>query len=211
MLAHANSRVQRRIRPLAAAREVLHRDGVDAVTLRGIAKEGGFTNPALYRHYPSKQALMEALIREVYGDFLQAIMRSSVGMTPSQKLMGGLRGFREFAIEDPHGFELLFLRPRTHQLDVWPHDHRSEGASRGFTLLVNGISAAQGPGPKGLDPVFAALSCHAHALGLVTLYRGGRFGTDTEAFRDFYDRAMRLHLTPLLDNESDIATQRNHA
>lgn len=209
MLAHANKRVQRGIQPLAAAREVLRRDGVDAVTLRGIAREGGFTNPALYRHYSSKQALLEALIREVYGDFLQVIIRAGAGSNPRESLIRGLQAFREFAIEDPNGFELLFLRPRTHQLDVWPHDHRSKNPSRGFTLLVNGVSAAMDPDSKGPDPVYAALSCHAHALGLVSLYRGGRFGTDVEAFREFFDHAMLIHLGALIGSDPIFESKRS--
>jgi len=168
------------------------------MTLRGIAQEGGFTNPAVYRHYSSKQALVEALIREVYGDFLQIIMRATVGSNPGESLIRGLQAFREFAIDDPNGFELLFLRPRTHQLDVWPHDHHSDSPSRGFTILVNGISAVIGPDRPELDPVFAALTCHAHALGLVSLYRGHRFGTNVEAFRKFYDRSMHILLGALI-------------
>lgn len=201
MLAPANKKVQRGIKPLAAAREVLRRDGMDAVTLRGIAKQGRFTNPALYRHYPSKQALLEALIAEVYSDFRRTIELAAVGSTPEEALTGGLRGFREFAIADPNGFELLFLQPRSKQLDVWPHDHHSGSPSRGFTLLVNGVSAVIGTSRPDLDPVFAALTCHAHALGLISLYRGGRFGSDVDAFRWFYDRAMHILVAALMGDD----------
>jgi len=40
--------------------------GVDGVTVRDIAAASGFTNPALFRHFASKEALAQALYVECY-------------------------------------------------------------------------------------------------------------------------------------------------
>ncbi|NOT07178.1 MAG: helix-turn-helix transcriptional regulator, partial [Gemmatimonadales bacterium] len=67
-LAHANS-VRKPPRPLAAALTVLRRDGPAALTLRAVADAGGFSNPAIYRHYENKDALIRDVIRESYAVF----------------------------------------------------------------------------------------------------------------------------------------------
>jgi AcrR family transcriptional regulator len=40
--------------------------GVDGVTVRDIAAASGFTNPALFRHFASKEALAQALYADCY-------------------------------------------------------------------------------------------------------------------------------------------------
>lgn len=60
----------------AILREALHlfaSHGVDAVSLRDIAAATGYSNPALFRHFPGKEALAEALFAQCYGSLLAAI------------------------------------------------------------------------------------------------------------------------------------------
>jgi AcrR family transcriptional regulator len=47
--------------------------GVDGVTVRDIAERTGFTNPALFRHFPSKEALALALFEVCYRRLLGAL------------------------------------------------------------------------------------------------------------------------------------------
>ena len=60
---------------LTAALELFATRGVDGVTIRDIAAETGFTNPAMFRHFKSKeelaQSLFEACYRRLAHGFLQ--------------------------------------------------------------------------------------------------------------------------------------------
>jgi AcrR family transcriptional regulator len=47
--------------------------GVEAVSVRDIAAATGYSNPALFRHFPSKDALAEALFADRYSALLAAI------------------------------------------------------------------------------------------------------------------------------------------
>jgi AcrR family transcriptional regulator len=46
---------------IGTARVLLEKDGPSAVSLRAIARQVGVTAPAIYRYYPSLDALMSAL------------------------------------------------------------------------------------------------------------------------------------------------------
>lgn len=47
--------------------------GVEAVSIRDIAAATGFTNPALFRHFPSKDALAFTLFETCYRRFVRAL------------------------------------------------------------------------------------------------------------------------------------------
>ncbi|KIF74820.1 hypothetical protein QR77_14225 [Streptomyces sp. 150FB] len=53
---------QRRAQVLQAAIELLDEAGLDALTMRLLAARLGVRPSALYRHYPSKQALLDAMV-----------------------------------------------------------------------------------------------------------------------------------------------------
>jgi TetR/AcrR family tetracycline transcriptional repressor len=56
---------QRRDEVLQAAIELLDEVGLDGLTMRLLASRLGVRASALYRHYPSKQALLDAMVRHL--------------------------------------------------------------------------------------------------------------------------------------------------
>lgn len=58
---------------MAAAMTLFADHGIDAVTVRDIAAATGYTNPALFRHFPAKDALAQALFEAAYRRVLAAI------------------------------------------------------------------------------------------------------------------------------------------
>ncbi|MCR6487436.1 TetR/AcrR family transcriptional regulator C-terminal domain-containing protein [Amycolatopsis sp. OK19-0408] len=58
---------QRRTEVLHAAIELLDEVGLDALTMRLLASRLGVRASALYRHYPSKQALLDAMVAHLVG------------------------------------------------------------------------------------------------------------------------------------------------
>ncbi len=51
---------------LRAALKLFAARGIDGVTIRDVAGEAGFTNPALYKHYKSKEAMAADLFETCY-------------------------------------------------------------------------------------------------------------------------------------------------
>lgn len=56
---------ERRDSILDAAKNILAARGLEGVTTAAIASQAGISEPILYRHFPSKRALLEQLLREV--------------------------------------------------------------------------------------------------------------------------------------------------
>lgn len=94
----------------AVARKQLSVDGVQQVTLRGIARDMGMTAPALYRYFPSLDDLVasmcEDFFEEVTEAISQAINQASDG--PGHAMHAAIRTFRDWAIEHKGEFTLMF-------------------------------------------------------------------------------------------------------
>lgn len=58
---------------LAEALRLFASRGVEAVSVRDIAASTGFSNPALFRHFSSKEALAEALFEQCYRRLVTAL------------------------------------------------------------------------------------------------------------------------------------------
>jgi AcrR family transcriptional regulator len=97
---------------LLHARYIMREEGVAALNLRELARRLRFTVQALYKYYPSKSALYDALFRE--GIRIAAAQWNSAmasGDSFWEKLEGGLEAMMRFAHEYPELNELTFSRP----------------------------------------------------------------------------------------------------
>jgi AcrR family transcriptional regulator len=97
---------------LRTAREIMREEGVAALSLRELARRLRFTVQALYKYYPSKAALYDALflegIRTYAGYWHEAITgRQSLWDT----LQAALEASMRFAHEHPDLYDLTFSRP----------------------------------------------------------------------------------------------------
>lgn len=70
---HARRREAKTDAVVRAALRVLAADGIDGVTLQRVAHALGVTTTALYRYFPSKDALLAALQREAVGELHEAL------------------------------------------------------------------------------------------------------------------------------------------
>lgn len=95
----------------AAARRLLVSGGPAAVGLRAVARELGLSAPALYRYFPSHEALLTALIAELYDELTTALMDlQDVGEEADlgSRLYLLVGGLRDWALGNPAEFGLLF-------------------------------------------------------------------------------------------------------
>ncbi|SIR63145.1 TetR/AcrR family transcriptional regulator [Williamsia sterculiae] len=92
---------------LAAAQEVLARDGVRGVTVRTVATEAGVAPMGVYNHFESKDGLIEAIADDGYVQ-LRALMRDIGIQDARQRLREGGRRYRRFALQNPPLYRLMF-------------------------------------------------------------------------------------------------------
>ena len=94
-----------------AARRLLVSGGVGAVGLRPVARELGLTPPALYRYFPSHEALVTALIADLYDELTAALMAlqdNDADPDLGARLYLLANGLRDWALTHPAEFGLLF-------------------------------------------------------------------------------------------------------
>ena len=89
--------------------ETIRRDGVDAVTLRGVGAGLRVSRTALYRHFPDKQALLEAVATQGFRAFTAALLEAWEGAgrgRPGFEAMG--LAYIRFALSRPSHYRVMF-------------------------------------------------------------------------------------------------------
>ena len=143
-----------------AARSMLVTDGIEALTLRAIAREVDLTAPALYRYFDSREALILALVADFY-DELTDYIRTERDQVPADNLPGQMmaacRALRRWALEHRHEFGLVFANPvadLTHVPDGPVHEAGWRFGAVFLELVVR-LWNEQGfpvPDPDSIDP-----------------------------------------------------------
>jgi AcrR family transcriptional regulator len=92
-----------------AARTILEKEGLAALSLRGVARAAGVSPAAPYHHFPDKQALLDAVAAQGF-DALTAAMdtRMAKETDPHARLDASGIGYVAFAVENPALFRLMF-------------------------------------------------------------------------------------------------------
>lgn len=88
---------------LDAAERVALRDGVGHVTLDAVAKEAGLSKSGLIHHYPSKDALIGALVRRKIESWGNACDAAMDGLLASGESSPGTKGLIQACFECPEG------------------------------------------------------------------------------------------------------------
>lgn len=145
------------------------RDGGE-LSLRALSRQVGVSATAVYRHFPDKDALLEAIATEAY-DALAADQRVA-----SAAAGGGLAGFGatgaayvRFALRNPALFRLVFAHTQ-----ATPHAER-ESDDEAMAMLR---ASAEAYAPPGVAPQVAALQAWSLVHGLAMLMLDGHVPAD---------------------------------
>lgn len=115
----ADAAATTRDRLLEAARELFTTDGYYATTTPMLAKRAGVAEGTIYRHFPSKQALLNAAYQDVHRWGSEQVRASTAvpGRT-GDRLMSLGQGWLAAAEQDPARLRLLFAWRLTSELDA---------------------------------------------------------------------------------------------
>src|SRR5262245_59758345 len=133
---------------LRAALKLFSRRGLDATSIRDIAKESGYTNPALYKHFPSKEALALHLFEACHARVWQTC---ATALSSARDFDGKLDAYLERWLEllDEHPDVIAFLSDSARVL--WP---KAGAAVRKNTMI--GLARALARAGGAADPELAA-------------------------------------------------------
>ncbi|HEX8114492.1 MAG TPA: TetR/AcrR family transcriptional regulator [Kofleriaceae bacterium] len=180
-------------RIIAAARRLLEREGTEAVTMRRVGDAVGITAMAIYRHYPDRTALLNAVADQGFAELAAAVqrMRLPAGLEP--RLLRMVDVYVDHALAHPRLFELMFLAPRK-GARRYPRDFkagRSPTINPSVAILQEGMARGE---LRADDPFEIAFALGALLEGLVMLYLGGRIGGGPRQLRALIRRSIRRHL-----------------
>ena len=97
---------------LAAASKMFADRGYEAVTLREIAKEIGYTHAVIYQHFPDKAHILAELSRETIGLLTQNFDTiAAQHREPKERLFATSRGLIQFCTAHPQQFRNVFFGP----------------------------------------------------------------------------------------------------
>ena len=97
---------------LAAASKMFADHGYEAVTLRAIAQEIGYTHAVIYQHFPDKAHILSELSRETIGLMIQKFDAiAAEHLRPKERLFATSRGLIQFCTAHPQQFRNVFFGP----------------------------------------------------------------------------------------------------
>jgi AcrR family transcriptional regulator len=161
---------------LAAARARLATAGPAELSLRAVARDVGMVSSAVYRYFPSRDALLTALLVECYDELGAAVeeAEAAVGRADLEgRWSAACRALRSWCVERPGDFALLYGTPVPGY--AAPRD-TVEPATRVVRVLVRvaddawAAGARPAPAPPGADDAAALVAparTYAEERGLV--------------------------------------------
>ena len=181
------------LRIATAARRLLDKEGTEAVTMRRVAQAIGVTPMAIYRHYPDRVSLLNALADEGFEELAVRIAGKKFFGSIEERLTKMMEIYLDHALEKPRLFELMFLKPREGARS-YPRDFkagRSPTANLLIEMVQEGIDSGYFRNDDASEIVF---EMGALSHGLIMLYLGGRMGMPPAYFRALYRRSFKRHL-----------------
>jgi AcrR family transcriptional regulator len=179
---------------LDAARRLLRDEGVNALSVRRIATEAGVAPMGVYSRFGDKNGIVDRLLIESF-EQLDHAMHDAVVPDGVECVRRGMRRYRQFALDDPHRYSLLFDKAIP---DYEPSPCALERAAESFGVLVDAVARAIASGDfAGTDATEIAQRFWAAAHGAVSLeVRDIGFVSDYAAHFDTLVETLVAGLAP---------------
>lgn len=156
---------------LGAAERTVRERGVDALSLRELARELGVSHGAPRRHFADRQALLDALAEAGF-DRLRLELRAAVDGTGADfvdRLHATAAAYVRFAIDDSALLELMFAGKHREEAPVL-----EQAAVRAFSAMLELIAQGQSEGYlEPGDPERIGLVLFATIQGIASLVTAG--------------------------------------
>ncbi|HZD75535.1 MAG TPA: TetR/AcrR family transcriptional regulator [Acidobacteriaceae bacterium] len=180
-----------------AARRLLDKEGVEAVTMRRVAAAVDITAMAVYRHYADRKALLNALADEGFRELAAQLIAERTAGTDTRSFEARLTRVLDvnlsFSLENPRLFELMFLVPREGARQ-YPRDFaagKSPTANLMAELVQEGIASGYF---REVDVWAIVFEAGALWQGLMMLYLGGRVSMSATRFRAYCHESLGRYL-----------------
>ena len=152
---HPDPDLEKRI--LTAASRLWARGGEKKLTMRAIASAAETTTPTVYERYRDRADILRALR-------LQARRELFAALSPTRTLAEAVQGYLEFALDNPHGYQVLFdgVGKPPSLYEPWPS----------FNLMRQRLAEQLGGTPRQHNRSMLAIWSLMHGTAMLII-RGG--------------------------------------
>lgn len=129
-----------RERIIGAASRVLIEEGYDNLSLRHVANVVGCSQMAMYRHFASKDALIQYLCVELYTRFTDKMYRRmGSSQNPHDQIRIFISSLINFAVSYPDHYTLIFLVRQKDRSLTGERDRLGREFLQGFRSIVQNV------------------------------------------------------------------------
>jgi len=155
---------------IAAARQILAREGLEAMSLRAVARAAGVSRQAPYHHFADKNALLAAVAADGFRELRAAMLSRMAGAGPGiDQLTACGVGYVAFAVGQPALFRLMFA--------FWGDDFANDPdlarARVDCHAVLTGTIAALRPNPDPRSEAYDSIGAWSTVHGLAELINKG--------------------------------------
>jgi len=167
-----SSTEERQRQTIDAARKIIATRGMEALSIRELAREVGFSEAAIYRHFPSKKDILLLLINDIETTLLNTVERAaSEKSEPLESLENVLKAHLSY-VEQRRGVSLIVISETLRLADKSLRKRMFEVVNRYLSrieeLLAQGVRSGQIS--QEIDLGTAALTFFAIIHTTVTLW-----------------------------------------
>ena len=153
------------------SRGIIEDEGVEQLTIRRIAETIHRTQPAVYQHFESKDAILAAVVVEGFTALYKRLQRTARGDKAS--LMALASVYVRFGLERPKLYELMFVRqPAIAFADLDATPMPAQEAFQIFASAVGRLAVERDQVDTATEVVWAAL----HGLVMLSITKRLRPG-----------------------------------
>jgi AcrR family transcriptional regulator len=205
----ARHREEVRALMLAASREIVLAEGIDALTIRRVAKAIGYCGGSIYSYFDSREAIAMELVHEGFERLSEFMGRAMAFTDPVERLHATGRAYLEFAEKEPASFRLIFMNQGKLGDQLMSEALERHGL-RIYEFLVNIVrELLEARNVRNVDPQEIAQLCWSTIHGVASLrltMTAFRF-VDAETLMSHSTSAMlcRLGLEPPLASRPQVS------
>lgn len=159
-----------------ATLQAIAEEGVQGVTLRGVARLAGVSHMAPYHHFPDKTALLAAAAEAGFRR-LQSAMEARMRRFPAgdpRRIQAAGVAYAVFAVEHPDLFQLMFGSEFAVKRE---HPQLAQAADAAFACLLGALAETGLTSGQGVGATELAVTPWALVHGLATLAVSGQLPT----------------------------------
>ena len=173
----ARDRAARRQLITDTARKLAEDEGWDAVTTRRLSTEIEYSQPVLYKHFSSMDAVVASVAVQGFSELADALSSARSGATDGRDALARVaHAFMGFAHGSPALFDAMFTRATTVRFADPETPAELNAAFAELRAAVDLVA-----GTRDADTLTEVLWAALH--GLITLDRGGRLRPEYRAAR----------------------------